>query len=81
MFCVSVNYVSIVFLVTVFIVPYISVCACVCACMYMYVLVCARKEWKRDSDCKIISKRIQRDRVQTKRDWYSDRERERESYK
>lgn len=75
MFCVSVNYVSIVFLVTVFIVPSISVCAC----MYMYVLVCARKEWKRDSDCKIISKRIQRDRVQTKRDWYSDRERE--SYK
>ena len=74
---------SIVFLVTVFIVPSISVCVCVCvcACMYMYVLVCARKEWKRDSDCKIISKRIQRDRVQTKRDRYSDREREREGYK
>ena len=65
---------NIVFLVTVFIVPYISVCACVC----VYVLVCARKEWKRDSDCKIISKRIQRDRVQTKRDRYSDREGERE---
>ena len=43
MFCVSVNYVSIVFLVTVFIVAYIiSVCACVC--VYVHVCTCLCKE-------------------------------------